>query len=185
MAGVTSVKTPPPEYDIRLARPGEEHQICAVCAAGFVASCERLLSRATIHQQVQTYYNPRRVRGEILAAGESPGWQGYVVAATEDGEILGAAGGGVLGGIGHLFVIYLQLRLRDRGIGTALLDHVTAQQRQVGATEQRVSVTEGNDLGIPFYLARGFTVEGRTPYVRDEDGNVEAWSLRMVRSIRT
>jgi GNAT superfamily N-acetyltransferase len=182
MARVTSVQ-PPPEYDVRLARPGEERQICAVCAAGFTASSEGLLSRESIHRQVRTYYNPKRVHGEILAAGGSPSWQGYVVAVTPGGEVLGAAGGGVLGGVGHLFVIYLQLQLCGCGIGTALLDHVTEQQRRAGATHQRVSVTEGNEMGIPFYLAKGFTVEERVPFLTHEDGRVEAWSLRMVRAI--
>ena len=40
-----------------------------------------------------------------------------------------------------------------------------------------MSVTEGNDLGIPFYLARGFVERDRVPFV---DG---AWSLRMARPL--
>ncbi len=44
-------------------------------------------------------------------------------------------------------------------------------------------MTEGNDLGIPFYLARGFAIRDRVPYVMADDGTVEAHSLRLCRAI--
>jgi GNAT superfamily N-acetyltransferase len=173
-----------PAYEVRLARVGEEGAICAVCREGFAASSEGLLSPATIERQSQTYYDPERVRREIVTAVESPRWQGYVVAVTGTGEVLGAAGGGMAdGSVGQLFVLYLDLALRGRGIGSALLEFVTGQQRGAGAIEQWVSVTEGNDLGIPFYLARGFVVRERVPYTVADDGTVEAHSLRMSRPI--
>lgn len=80
-------------------------------------------------------------------------------------------------------MLYVKPALRGNGIGTALLDFVTTQQRSAGATEQWVSVTEGNDLGIPFYRARGFAVRGRAPYIVARDGTAEAHSLRMSRAI--
>jgi GNAT superfamily N-acetyltransferase len=170
-------------YIVRLALPGEEAEICDVCMAGFAASSAGLLPPATIQRQGQTYYNPERVRREIDTAHDRPEWQGYVVAASHDGRILGAAGGGVTdGGRGNLYVIYLRPALRGHGIGTALLNFVTDQQRAAGATEQWVSVTEGNHQGIPFYLARGFTVHDRVPYVVTDDGS-RVYSLRMSRPI--
>jgi GNAT superfamily N-acetyltransferase len=173
-----------PKYEVRLARAGEEEAICAVCRAGFTTSSTGLLTPATIERRAQEYYNPTRVRHEITTAGADPRWQGYVVAVSEAGGVLGAAGGGITdGAVGHLYVLYLNLTLRGRGIGTVLLDFVTEQQRSSGATEQWVSVTEGNDLGIPFYLARGFTIRDRVPYVMADDGTVEAHSLRMSRAI--
>jgi GNAT superfamily N-acetyltransferase len=173
-----------PAYDVRPARPGEEGQICDICRAGFAASSEGLLSPATIERQARAYYTPQRVRREIVAARDSARWQGYVVAASSVDEVLGAAGGGVSEGArGHVHVLYLHLALRRLGIGTALLEFVTEQQRSAGATEQWVSVTEGNDLGIPFYRARGFLVRERVPYVVADDGTVEAHALRMSRAI--
>lgn len=173
-----------PRYDVRLARLGDEDAICAVCRAGFSESSRGLLSRATIERQADLYYSPARVRQEIAAAGGARTWQGYVVAVSDRGEVLGAAGGGVTDrASGQVFVLYLNPSLRGRGIGTALLDFVTEQQKSAGATEQWVSVTEGNDLGIPFYRARGFVVRDRVPFVTAEDGTVEAHSLRMSRPI--
>jgi GNAT superfamily N-acetyltransferase len=173
-----------PRYEVRLARAGDEDAICDVCREGFTVSSDGLLTSATIERRAQEYYNPTRVRHEITTAGADPGWQGYVVAVSEAGGVLGAAGGGISDGtVGNLYVLYLDLALRGRGIGSALLDFVTEQQRSEGATEQWVSVTEGNDLGIPFYLARGFVVRDRVPYVMADDGTVEAHSLRMSRAI--
>ena len=87
------------------------------------------------------------------------------------------------GGVGNVYVLYLNPALRGHGMGTALLEFMTKQQRSAGATEQWVSVTEGNDLGIPFYLARGFVVRERVQYIVAGDGTVEAHSLRMSRSV--
>jgi GNAT superfamily N-acetyltransferase len=167
-----------PPYEVRLALPAEADQICDVCSEGFTASSAGLLSPAAISRQVETFYRPARVRSEIETAGSSPAWQGYVVAVGPDGEVLGAAGGGLHDGtVGQVYVLYLRMDLRGRGIGTALLDFVTEQQRRAGAVEQWVSVTEGNSLGIPFYLARGFVERDRVPFV---DG---AWSLRLARPL--
>ncbi|MGZ4560243.1 MAG: GNAT family N-acetyltransferase [Mycobacteriaceae bacterium] len=173
-----------PRYDVRLARVGEEVAICDICRRGFAVSSKGLLSPATIERQAQSYYHPDRVRREITTAGDTPQWQGYAVAVSDLDEVLGAAGGGVTdGAAGNVYVLYLNPALRGHGIGTALLDFITTQQRSAGATEQWVSVTEGNDLGIPFYLARGFVVRGRVPYIVSDDGTVEAHSLRMSRSV--
>lgn len=147
-------------------------------------SSHGLLSPETIERQAEIYYNPARVREEIGRASAGPEWQGYVVAASGAGAVLGAAGGGVTHHVvGNVYVLYLHPSLRGHGIGTALLDFLTRQQRSAGASEQWVSVTEGNDLGIPFYLARGFAVRDRVPFVTRADGTVEAWSLRMSRAV--
>jgi GNAT superfamily N-acetyltransferase len=158
--------------------------ICEVCRAGFALSSQGLLSPATIPRQADLYYDPARVRREIETAHDRPSWQGYVVAVTDGGRVLGAAGGGVADGeAGQVHVLYLEPALRGLGIGTALLDLVTDQQRALGATEQWVSVTEGNELGIPFYRARRFVVRDRVPFPSGADDVAEAHSLRMSRAI--
>ena len=165
-------------FEVRLARPAEAAAVCEVCREGFAASSAGLLADETIRRQADLYYAPARIRSEIEGAGASPAWQGYVVAVDEESQVVGAAGGGVRdGAVGQVLVLYLRMSLRGRGIGTALLGFVTDQQRRAGAREQWVSVTEGNDLGIPFYLARGFVERERVPFVGG------AWSLRMSRPL--
>jgi GNAT superfamily N-acetyltransferase len=173
-----------PRYDVRLARVGEEGAICDICRRGFAMSSDGLLSPATIERQAQLYYNPERVRREIATAGDTPRWQGYVVAVSDLGEVLGTAGGGVSdGAMGNVYVLYLEPTLRGHGIGSKLLDFVTRQQQALGVTEQWVSVTDGNDMGVPFYVARGFVVRDRVPFIGADDGTAEAHSLRMSRRI--
>ncbi|MBI4901730.1 MAG: GNAT family N-acetyltransferase [Actinobacteria bacterium] len=175
--------TEAPAYEVRLARVEDAGDVARVCREGFAASSVGLLSAATVERQAARYYDVSRVRDEIASAGEAPQWQGYVVAATGEGRILGAAGGGVTDRVvGNLHVLYLDLTVRGRGIGTTLLEFVTQQQKAAGASEQWVSVTDGNRLGIPFYLARGFVVHDKVPFDPADDPP-EAFSLRMQRAI--
>jgi GNAT superfamily N-acetyltransferase len=146
---------------VRAAVAGDEVAICAICSAGFAASSAGLVAEHEIARRTAEYYNTARVRGELEAT--PPYWLGYVVAEL-DGQVVGATGGSLDGKVGHVLVLYLDLDLRGRGIGSALLDHVTTQHRDAGAQRQRVSVTDGNEMGLPFYRARGFQEVGREPF---------------------
>ena len=174
----------PLAFDVRAAQPGDEAAIARVCREGFTSSSNGLLPPHVVQRQADHYYDVDRVRRELAASPHDQSWQGYVVAVSPEDEVLGAAGGGTEGHVGNVLVLYLDPALRGRGIGTALLYHLTGQQLAVGATEQWVSVTEGNVLGIPFYRARGFVVRDRVPYVAADDGEPVGVSLRMRRSVR-
>jgi ribosomal protein S18 acetylase RimI-like enzyme len=174
-----------PVFAVRAARDGDEAGISQVCREGFARSSHGLLPPDVVRRQADHYYDVGRVRREIAPHPRDPSWQGYVVAVSPQDEVLGAAGGGVTEKqVGSVLVLYLDPRLRRRGIGTALLRHLTEQQRAVGATEQWVTVTDGNVLGIPFYRASGFVVRDRIPYVPADGGEPVGTSLRMSRSIR-
>jgi GNAT superfamily N-acetyltransferase len=122
------------------------------------------------------------VRGELAPA--PPRWLGYVVAGVT-GRVVGACGGGLAtNAVGELLVLYLDPSLRGRGIGSALLAVVTEQQIALGAGRQRVSVIEGNEMGLPFYRSQGFVQVDRAPFVRDENsGRIEAYSLILERAL--
>jgi ribosomal protein S18 acetylase RimI-like enzyme len=175
----------PLAFEVRAARDGDEVAIFRVCRDGFALSSSGLLPPDVIEKPADHYYDVDRVRTELAPRPHDPSWQGYVVAVSRQGRLLGAAGGGVVDSdMGQLLVLYLDPSLRGRGIGTALLDHVTGQQRAAGATEQCVSVTEGNLLAIPFYRARGFVERGRVPYVTANGGVSVGTSLRMSRPVQ-
>lgn len=171
-------------FVVRAARAGDETGISGVCREGFTLSSDGLLPPDVVRRQADHYYDVDRVRRELAASPHDQSWQGYVVAVSPADEVLGAAGGGTKGHVGSVLVLYLDPGLRGRGLGTALLDHLTRQQLAAGATEQWVSVTEGNGLGIPFYRARGFVVRDRVPYVAADGGEPVGVSLRMSRSIQ-
>jgi ribosomal protein S18 acetylase RimI-like enzyme len=166
----------------RQATQEDAEVIAAVCSAGYRRTYPGLLSEATIEDVVARYYGVERIRDEVAPA--PPGWSGYLVAEDDTGRVVAAGGGGLTdGGAGEVFVLYVDPDLRGRGYGSAVLDLLTRQQVAAGATEQWVSVTKGNTLGIPFYEARGFgVVEEVEPW--DGTGAEEgARTLRLRRAI--
>lgn len=171
-----------PSAAVRAATAADVARICQICSEAYTATYQELLPQAFIDRTVRDFYNPDRVEKEVSPA--PPHWFGYQV-VEESGRVLGAAGGGMTGpGVGELFVIYLDPNERDRGLGTLLLDRVTAQISATGAKEMWVSVAPGNQRGIPFYEARGFTpIEQVKTYSSLEDEDI--WSLRMRRNLPT
>lgn len=148
---------------IEVARATSEHVagICRVCADGWRATYADMYSPKYIERIIAEYYNEERVLKEVTDTGRE--WGGYFV-AVEDGKVVGAGGGGMIGErSGEVFVLYVAPDRRNEGIGTRLLDAITQQQKAFGATEQWVSVSKGNRKGIPFYEARGFVFRHEQP----------------------
>jgi GNAT superfamily N-acetyltransferase len=94
------------------------------------------------------------------------------------GDVPRSVAGITAPGVGELFVIYLDPAERGRGLGTLLLDRVAGQVVSGGAREMWVSVTPGNERGLPFYRARGFEVVDKVKaYGSRPDDDI--WSLRL------
>jgi ribosomal protein S18 acetylase RimI-like enzyme len=165
---------------VRAARDEDVPAVVDICTRGYRRTYPALLSSEFIERMLAEFYTAERVAKEIAAA--PPKWLGYQV-AEEDGRVLGAAGSGLTApGVGELFVLYLDPDERGRGLGTLLLDHVTGQLREQGATEMWVAALDGNEMGIPFYEARGFVkCERRRTYGSTEADN--AWSWRFSRPL--
>ena len=141
----------------RPATADDVSDIARICSAGYRATYPGLLRAETIEDVVLRYYQPDRIAGEIAA--DPPGWLGYVVSEGTDGRVMTAGGGGMTADhVGEVFVLYADPHGRGRGHGSRVLEFVSAQHVALGATEQWVSVAKGNELGIPFYFARGFIV---------------------------
>jgi GNAT superfamily N-acetyltransferase len=156
---------------VRPATGDDVDAICRICAAGFRLTAGPLLPEHVVDEKVAEFYTRERVAREVGPEQLSRHWQGYLV-AERDGEVVGAAGGGIVADdVGQLYVLYLDLAHLRAGIGTSLLDAVTEQQRALGATRQHVAVLADNPLGVPFYLARGFRQVDRRRY---PDGCPEA-----------
>jgi GNAT superfamily N-acetyltransferase len=132
-----------------LATEKDVESIVRICADGWRATYVALLSQSAIEDVVSKYYTPTRVAAEIEP--DSPGWLGWIIASDESG-VVGAVGAGGLTAenTGEVFVLYADAKLRYHGFGTAVLQYVTAQQEELGATEQWVSVAKGNELGLLF-----------------------------------
>ncbi|MDO5360707.1 MAG: GNAT family N-acetyltransferase, partial [Jeotgalicoccus sp.] len=81
----------------------------------------------------------------------------------------------------EVYVFYIDSQYRYHGIGKALLHKLTAHQKNKGAAEQWVSVQADNELGLPFYKARGF-IQQSVKETKSASGEVQV-SLRMKREI--
>lgn len=138
--------------------------ISKVCTDANWATYSGIYTKEYIEKIIKEYYNPERIRSEVSSS--SKGWGGYFVALEND-EVVGAGGGGLISDTaGEIYVLYLSPNRRNEGIGSILLDAITTQQKEFGATEQWISVQKGNQKGIPFYEAKGFEFQ----YEEQEDG---------------
>jgi ribosomal protein S18 acetylase RimI-like enzyme len=153
--------------------------IARVCAAGWRTTYRGSMEAARIEAVIAEFYEEARIRTEIAPA---PGWDGWVV-AVDHGEVVGAGGGGMTApAVAELFVLYVDEVQRGRGIGSALLEHISACHREQGATEQWVSVEPDNRSALAFYEARGFRPRGERPaYGAAMQGRMSA---RLVRGLR-
>lgn len=162
---------------VEIKKPDAQHaeKISEICSAGWRQTVAGILSEAHQLQNIAFWYNPERVRQDIGA-----GVYSYI--ALVENEVAGVIGGGMTAaGTAEVFVLYMDERFRYKGIGRKLLDALTRDQKAQGAVVQWVSVQEGNQLGIPFYEARGFKFQGKKTEETDT-GELQV-SLRYSRPI--
>ncbi len=68
-----------------------------------------------------------------------------------------ASRAGLPGGHGEVESIFVDEAYRNRGIGSALLEHASTWMDEIGTVEQALSVFAGNDRALPFYARHGFS----------------------------
>ncbi|BAB04185.1 GNAT family N-acetyltransferase [Halalkalibacterium halodurans] len=153
--------------------------IVRVCSEGYRQTYRETYSTEYMERVIREFYDYERIEKELKVSQE---WGGWFV-AIDDGQVIGAGAGGLTADhVGEIFVLYMDPVRRGEGVGTELLEAITAQQKEFGAMEQWVSVAKGNEKGIPFYEAKGFIcIDEKKSYATTEE---EAYtSLRYKRSI--
>lgn len=169
---------------VRLAALKDVPDIVRVCTAGQWDTYGDIYSPEYIRGVIAKYYTPERIASEIGPSDSGQGWQwdGWLV-ATLGGEVIGASGGGPTGAdTWEIFVLYLDPIQRRKGAGRALLEAMTAQALEHGASEQWVSVTQENEKGLPFYRAMGFEVREAKESLSESTGEALR-NFRMARSL--
>ncbi|WP_152658184.1 GNAT family N-acetyltransferase [Oceanobacillus sp. CFH 90083] len=149
--------------DIVIQRAAVEHveAVSAICSFGWKQTVAGKLSEEYQNKNAAEWYNHERVRSDIEKGS-------YTYVATIDSEVAGVIGGEILkSGVSQVFVLYVDEKYRYQGIGSQLLKVFTEEHKEKGATEQWVSVQDGNDRGIPFYEARGFQLQEKRKGVTD------------------
>ena len=148
-----------------------------MCTRGWRATYAGLIPDDEIEATLEEFYDPNRLRAEIL---DPKGWDGWLV-ALEDETVIGAGGGGMTdNSSGEVYVLYVDPDEQRRGVGTALLSRMTEEQVARGATKQFVSVAKGNDVALHFYEKHGFERIGQRPTFGD---TLSGTSIRLRRSL--
>ena len=151
------------KINIKIERAAPEHveAIAAICSRGWKQTVEGKLSDAYQKKNAAQWYNLEQVKSDIEKGS-------YTHIAVNDSEVAGVIGGAITEpGVSQIFVFYVDEKYRYQGIGRQLLEIFTEEHKKEGARDQRVSVQDGNQRGIPFYEARGFVLQEKQKEMTD------------------
>ncbi|WP_159638676.1 GNAT family N-acetyltransferase [Erysipelothrix anatis] len=165
----------------RLATHKDVPQLQKLLIKAWEETYKDLYSEAYIESVILEFYNYDRLMRETSTTTKI--WSGYFIIEI-DNEIVGCIGGGIVDDlVGEIFVLYIDPDKKRKGYGTNLVQNFTRLQKERYSIKvQRVSVSEGNSKGIPFYEALGFKAhEVRDLYSIDD--NVKSKSIVMQRTI--
>lgn len=141
-------------YQVRFATVSDAPAIAQICSEAWRVTYKNLYSHDYIEKVITDFYNLARIEQECQ--NSSADWHGYMV-AEKAGQVLGCIGGACQDKTGLIYVFYVKPDVKGQGVGSALLDFLTAyQQETYGITRQELYATTGNQLGIPFYEKKGF-----------------------------
>jgi GNAT superfamily N-acetyltransferase len=134
---------------VRRARAGDADAIRDVAHDAWRATYHDLIGKEPVERFLAQAYTPERVSLRIerhetfvasLADGDASGVDAFVEAMRQ-------------GDHAHIVAFYTRPGARGQGIGSALLDRVITA---FPGLDISADVLVGNDLGEPFYVARGF-----------------------------
>lgn len=153
----------------RFATPADASAICDICSSAWRVTYKDLNTPDYIEQVIADFYNLDRVTKECSTSDQN--WHGYIVAEL-DGQVLGAIGGGVdADNWGHIYVLYVHPDHKGKGLGRALVNFLTDHQKTTyGISQQKVTVAQNNQMGIPFYERMGFVNQGLIPSWYNQGG---------------
>ena len=132
-------------HEGKLAKASVEHtkEISRTRSTAWRQTVQGMYSEEYQAKKLEYWYNHKRVRDEIVRGV-------YTHVAIVDDKVVGTIGGVMSAPeVSEIFVFYVDEAFRYVGIGTQLLDTFTAEDIKKVATEQYVSVEDGNKLGLP------------------------------------
>lgn len=165
----------------RLATNEDVDELQKLLINAWRVTYDNLYTDEYIDSVISEFYNTDRLIKETSTVSRS--WSGYYV-LEDNNKIVGCIGGGIDDNtVGEIYVLYLDPMEKRKGYGTLLVELFTKiQKSQYNVVKQRVSVTEGNKMGIPFYKKIGFKVEK----IKDtffQVGKEEYKSISMIRNV--
>lgn len=160
---------------IRRPEVADAPGVALICSEGWRQTVEGKMSSSHQHAVISFWYTEEKVQKDIRRGS-------YSYVAEVDGTIAGVIGGGMTAvNTSEIFVFYVHEEYRYQGIGKKLLDKITGDHIKRGASEQWVSVQEGNIYGRPFYEDRRFSCS-HSKETKTATGEVQV-SLRFKREL--
>ena len=143
---------------IRKANVNDIQSIQSICKESWKTTYKNIYPSQYIEQVFSIFYNKERLIKDLTEC--SLEWNGYWL-AEENGRPLGCIGGGMSEDHkANIYVLYVLPQFQRKGIGHALVQTLTAYQKESSqAKQQAVTVTEGNQNAISFYEKEGFVFE--------------------------
>ena len=103
---------------------------------------------------------------------ESPNSK-YIIAKTNDGEIIGFAGIKIIVDTADIMNIVVKKSWRNQGVGSLLLDNLVSLCKNLSLFSLSLEVNESNLPAINLYKKFGFKQVGvRKNYYQDKDGMI-------------
>jgi GNAT superfamily N-acetyltransferase len=160
---------------VRRAVPDDAPAIREVAETAWRATYTDLIGPAVVEQFIAQGYTPERVARRIdrhdTFVASSPGGDPSGVDAFIESFVEGDHA--------HIAAFYARPGARGLGLGTALLERVVASYPGLDIS---ADVLIGNELGEPFYVARGFEpVELLVEEIGGETIRERRWWLRAAR----
>ena len=143
---------------IRKANVNDIQSIQSICKESWKTTYKNIYPSQYIEQVFSIFYSKERLIKDLTEC--SLAWNGYWL-AEELGRPLGCIGGGMSEDHkANIYVLYVLPQSQRKGIGHALVQTLTAYQKEsFQAKQQAVTVTEGNQNAISFYEKEGFVFE--------------------------
>ncbi|MHC5268140.1 GNAT family N-acetyltransferase [Enterococcus sp. LJL98] len=165
----------------RRAQVEDVPKLQAILTEAWQVTYKNLYTSGYINHVIQAFYNQERLINEVTEISQA--WSGYYV-LEEDGQLVGCIGGGIEESeIGAIYVLYLDPKKKNKGYGSILLAEFTSWQKKMyQIKKQKVSVTEKNEMGLPFYQKHGFKQIGKKK-VSFETIDEKYDSLQMIRAV--
>ncbi|WP_247729297.1 GNAT family N-acetyltransferase [Halovivax limisalsi] len=151
------------DVTVRPARPDEAPAIRTVCATAWRRAYDGLLPDAYVEANLETFYTTDWLRAEIRAPTDAGRW--LVAASADDSAAPAVCGAGrgssPTNGTCEVSTLYVHPEAQGLGVGSALLEAITARQRADCAghppeIDQCVEVFDGHAQAIGFYEHHGF-----------------------------
>jgi ribosomal protein S18 acetylase RimI-like enzyme len=104
---------------------------------------------------------PQHVADELLerASARSTQGRGYAVVACEHGVVRGYGQVTIWGDSGEIADLIVDARHRGRGIGTAIIRHLTGSVRKWGLSVVEIGVAASNPRALALYQRLGFRAD--------------------------